>query len=216
MLVKISTLFIIGIIPFLSLAYAEPSISIVMEQSTYRYCEKLFYTIEVSEITGDAAILHISDETGKSSSAVPIEITELQNPILSSMPFESTIYPLGKYFIDIQYSGAKTAAEFELIESDSICIPELIKPIVANWLSGNISDGFLLDAFQRYIDAKLVNIPFEINEDNVYDVTIPKWVKNIGYWWLEGVISDDSFSNAMNNLLERNIIGFPAKMENGI
>ena len=108
------------------------------------------------------------------------------------------------------------AGSTQLIESDSICIPELIKPIMANWLSGNISDGFLLDAFQKYVDVKLVNIPFEINENNVYDVEVPEWVKNIGYWWLEGAISDDDFSNAMNNLLERNIIGFPAKMENGI
>jgi len=40
---------------------------------------------------------------------------------------------------------------------------------MANWLSGNISDGFLLDAFQKYVDSELVNVPFEINEKNVYD-----------------------------------------------
>ena len=45
---------------------------------------------------------------------------------------------------------------------------------------------FLLDAFQKYVDTKLVEIPFEINENNVYDVKVPEWVKNIGYWWLEG------------------------------
>jgi hypothetical protein len=216
MVVKISTLFIIGIIPFLSLVHAEPSISIIMEQTTYSYCEKLFYTIEVSEVTGNPAIIHINDESGKGSSAIPIEITELQNPIPSLIPFEAEIFPLGKYFIDIEYSGAKTTVEFELIESDSICIPELIKPIMANWLSGNISDGFLLDAFQKYVNTKLINIPFEINENNLYYVEIPEWIKNIGYWWLEGAISDNNFSNAMNNLLERNIIGFPATMENGI
>ena len=209
-------IFVIGITLFLPQVQAQPTVSIIMEKTTYSYCEKLFYTIEVSEVTGNPAIIHISDESGKGSSAIPIGITELQNPIPSLIPFEAEIFPLGKYFIDVQYSGAETTAEFELIESDSICIPELIKPIMANWLSGNISDGFLLDAFQKYVDTKLVNIPFEINETNVYDVRVPEWVKNIGYWWLEGVISDDSFSNAMNNLLERNIIGLPAKMENGI
>lgn len=209
-------IFVIGITLLLPQVQAQPTVSIIMEKTTYSYCEKLFYTIEVSEVTGDPAIIHISDESGKGSSAIPIEISELQNPIPSLIPFEAEIFPLGKYFIDVQYSGAETTAEFELIESDSICIPELIKPIMANWLSGNISDGFLLDAFQKYVDVKLVDIPFEINENNVYDVEVPEWVKNIGYWWLEGAISDDSFSNAMNNLLERNIIGFPAKMENGI
>ena len=209
-------IFVIGITLILPQVQAQPTVSIIMEKTTYSYCEKLFYTIEVSEVTGDSAIIHISDESGKGSSAIPIEITGLQNPIPSLIPFEAEIFPLGKYFIDLQYSGAETTAEFELIESDSICIPELIKPIMANWLSGNISDGFLLDAFQKYVDTKLVNIPFEINENNVYDVEVPEWVKNIGYWWLEGAISDDSFSNAMNNLLERNIIGFPTAMENGI
>ncbi len=209
-------IFVIGITLLLPQVQAQPTVSIIMEKTTYSYCEKLFYIIEVSKVTGDPAIIHISDESGKGSSAIPIEISELQNPIPSLIPFEAEIFPLGKYFIDVQYSGAETTAEFELMESDSICIPELIKPIMANWLSGNISDGFLLDAFQKYVDAKLVDIPFEINEDNVYDVKVPEWVKNIGYWWLEGAISDDSFSNAMNNLLERDIIGFPAKMENGI
>ena len=145
-----------------------------------------------------------------------MEIKELQTPIPSLIPFEAEIFPLGKYFIDVQYSGASTSAEFELIESDSICIPELIKPIMANWLSGDISDGFLLDAFQKYVDVKLVKIPFDINEKNVYDIEIPEWVKNIGFWWLENAISDDDLSNAMNNLLERNIIGIPIKVENKI
>lgn len=210
----LSIILVIGIASFLPQVHAEPSVSIIMEQTTYSYCEKLFYIIEVSEVTGDPAIIHIRDESGKDSSAIPIPITEFKNPIPSSIPFEAGIFPLGKYFIDVEYSGATTSAEFELVESDSICIPDVIKPIMANWLSGNISDGFLLDAFQKFVDSKLIKIPFEINENNVYDIDIPEWVKNIGYWWLEGAISDDSFSNAMNNLLERNIIGFSGKMEN--
>ena len=66
---------------------AEPSVSIVMEKTTYSYCEKLIYTIEVSEITGDPAIIHIRDETGKGSSAIPIPITDLQNPVPSLVAF---------------------------------------------------------------------------------------------------------------------------------
>ncbi len=219
-IIALSVILVMGIssavLPQIQAADPPPSISIIMEQTTYRYCEKLFYTIKVSEVTGDSAIIHIRDESGKGSSAIPVAIAELQNPIPSLIPFEAEIFPLGRYFIDVEYSGALTVAEFELIESDSICIPELIKPITANWLSGNISDGFLLDAFQKYVDEKLINIPFEINEENVYDVDIPEWVKNIGYWWLEGAISDDTFSNAMNNLLERNIIGLLTKMENEV
>ncbi len=30
---------------FLPVVYAEPSVNIIMEKTTYRYCEKLFYII---------------------------------------------------------------------------------------------------------------------------------------------------------------------------
>ncbi len=62
---------------FLPVVYAEPSVNIIMEKTTYSYCEKLFYIIEVSEITGESAIIHIRDEAGKGSSAIPIPITNL-------------------------------------------------------------------------------------------------------------------------------------------
>jgi len=206
----------LGFIVILPQVYAEQNISIIMEKTTYTYCEKLFYTIKVLEVTGDPAIIHIRDETGKGSSAIPIQISNLENPIPSLIPFEKEVFPLGKYFIDVEYDGSTITAEFELIDSDNICIPGLIKPIMSNWLSGNISDGFLMDAFEKYVDRKLVNIPFEINESNVYDIKIPEWVKNIGYWWIEDAITDDQLGKAMNYLVNHNIIGFPIEMENEI
>ena len=192
--------------------HAEPSVAITMEKTTYSYCEKLFYTIDVSEITGDPAIIHIRDEAGKGSSAIPITITDLQTPVPSLIAFEKEIFPLGKYFIDVEYSGAQVTAEFNLIDSNSTCIPELIKPIMANWLSGNISDGFLMDAFEKYVDKKLINIPIEINEENVYDIAIPDWVKNVGYWWIEGIISDEVLGTALNYLIDKRIISFPIEI----
>ena len=189
--------------------FAEPSISIIMEKTTYSYCEKLFYTIEVSEITGDPAIIHIRDDAGKGSSAIPISINDFQNPIPSAVAFQKEIFPLGKYFIDVQYSGAEATAEFTLIDSNKTCIPEVIKPILVNWLSGNISDGFLMDAIQKYVSTDIIFVPFEINESNVYDIEIPEWVKNVGYWWIEEAITDDDFSDAFNYLLDKKIIVVP-------
>ena len=186
--------------------FSEPTVSIIMEKTSYTYCEKLFYTIEVSEITGDPAIIHIRDETGKGSSAIPIAITNLQNPVPSLAAFQKEIFPVGKYFIDIQYSGSEATVEFDLIDSDKICIPELIKPIMSNWLSGNISDGFLIDAIQKYVDERLISVPFEINEENVYDINVPNWVKNIGQWWIQGIISDEEFAQCVDYLLENNTI----------
>ena len=191
-----------------SQAFAEPTVSISMEKTTFSYCDYLFYTIEVSEVTGDSAIIHIRDQAGKGSSAIPIAITELKNPIPSLVPFEADIFPLGKYFIDVQYSGSEDTAEFTLIDSDNVCMPQIIRPILSNWLTGNISDGFLVDAFQKYVDPQLIEIPFEINEDNVYDIRIPTWVKNPAFWWIQGGISDDEFAQIINYLTEEKIIDF--------
>ncbi|WP_428325531.1 hypothetical protein [Nitrosopumilus sp.] len=198
-------------------AHAESTVEIIMEKTTYSYCEKLFYTIKVSEVTGNPAIIHIRDDTGKGSSAIPFPITDLENPVPSRVAFEKEIFPLGKYFIDVEYSEAQTTAEFTLIDSGKVCIPETVKPIMANWLSGNISDGFLIDAFEKFTeDLELFKIPFDVNETTVYDVRIPEWVKNVGYWWLEGAISDDDLVNAINNLIERNIISLEQETGNEI
>jgi len=204
----------ISFVAFLPTAHAESSVSIIMEKTTYSYCEKLFYIIEVSEITGDPAIIHIRDEIGKGSSAIPIPITNLQNPIPSLVAFEEEVFPLGKYFIDVQYSGAEDTAEFDLVDSNKICIPELIKPIMINWLTGNISDGFLIDAFQKYVDKEIIDIPFEINENNVYEIDIPDWVKNVGYWWIEGTITDEDIAQVVNYLMDKKIISMFTETDN--
>ena len=214
--VTLATILALSLAVFPS-AYAESTVEIIMEKTTYSYCEKLFYTIKVSEVTGNPAIIHIRDETGKGSSAIPIPITDLENPVPSRVAFEKEIFPLGKYFIDVEYAGVETTAEFTLIDSGKACIPEVVKPIMANWLSGNISDGFLIDAFQKFTEGlNLFEIPFDVNETTVYDVRIPQWVKNVGYWWLEGAISDDDLVNAVNNLVKRDIISLEQNTGNGI
>ena len=211
-----SLVFGLGFLIFLPHAYAEPTVSINMEKTTYSYCERLFYIIEVSEVTGEPAIIHIRDEMGKGSSAIPIPIVDLQNPVPSLVPFEKQIFPLGKYFIDVEYSGAEFTAEFELVDTNKICIPEIIKPILANWLSGNISDGFLIDAFQKYMEENAMNIPYEINQENVYKVTIPEWMRTVGIWWAEGKISDEEFIQNFDYLIEKRAIMIPILTENEI
>lgn len=201
---------------FLPFVYAEPSVSIIMEKTTYSYCEKLFYTIEVSEITGDPAIIHIRDETGKGSSAIPIQIRNETTPVPSIIAFEKEIFPLGKYFIDVEYAGAEFTSEFNLIDSNNICIPGVIKQFLIEWLNDKMPDGYLIDAFQKYIDTKLIDIPFEINDENILRIDIPDWVKNVGHWWVQGVISDDDFAQVVNYLIDKKIIALPIETENEI
>jgi len=208
---------ILGIgVMFLPATYAEPTVSIVMEKTTYSYCERLFYIIEVSEITGDPAIIHIRDEVGKGSSAIPIEISNLENPVPSLIAFEKEVFPLGKYFVDVEYSGSEFTAEFELIDSDNICMPAAIGQFLIEWLNERISDGYMIDAIQKYVDPKLIEIPFEINEENIHEIDMPDWVKSIGYWWIQGFVSDKEFAQVINYLIDKNFITIHMGIESEI
>ena len=186
--------------------HAEPSVSIVLEKTVFGYCEKLFYVIEVSEVTGDPAIIHIKDDTGTGSSAIPVAITALQNPVPALIPFEKEIFPLGKYHINVEYAGQKATAEFVLEDLGKKCIPSVMNPIVMNWVSGVISDGFLVDAFQKFVDRDVIDIPFEIGKDDIYDIDVPDWVKSVASWWLQGAVTDDEFANVINYLVENGAI----------
>ncbi len=196
--------------------FAEPTVNIIMEKTTYSYCERLFYIIEVSEVTGDPAIIHIRDEAGKGSSAIPIQISNLQNPIPSLIAFEKEVFQIGKYFVDVEYSGSEFTAEFNLIDSDNICIPQTIKQFLIEWLNEKMSDGYLIDAIQKYVDSKLIEIPFEINDKNIHDIDIPDWVKNVAYWWVQGGVSDKEFAEVVNYLIHENIITVNIGIENEI
>ena len=194
---------VFGLVPA---AHAEPVVEIVMGQTTYSYCEKLFYTIMVSEVTGEPAIVHIRDSAGKGSSAIPIPITGYENPVPSRIAFSGDIFPLGGYFIDVEYAGEKTTAGFTLVDSGKKCLPELIKPIIANWVGGLVSDGIMIDTLEKYVDGDIIEIPFQVTGQNIDDVEIPSWVKSIAFWWIEGGISDDEFAGALKYLLEEEII----------
>ncbi len=85
------------------------------------------------------------------------------------------------------------------------------------WLNDKMSDGYLMDALQKYVDVKLINIPFEINDKNIREIDIPDWVKNVvGYWWVQEAISDKDFAQVINYLIDENIISSPIGIENEI
>ena len=197
-------------------AYAEQTVSIVMDKTTYTYCEKLVYSIEVSEVTGNPAIIHIRDEAGGKSSAIPIPIASLSNPIPSISAFEKEVFPPGKYFIDVQYLGIETTAEFNLVDSDNMCISEAMQPVVIRWINDEFTDGMLMSGFQNIVDEELINIPFVFTEKNIDTLNIPNWVKSIGKGWIMGVITDQMFVQNLDYLIDKKIISFPMERENEI
>jgi hypothetical protein len=64
----------------------------------------------------------------------------------------------------------------------------------------------MIDAIQKYVDPKLIEIPFEINEENIHKIDMPDWVKSIGYWWIQGFVSDKEFAQVINYLVDKNFI----------
>ena len=207
---------LIGSTGVVASANAEPTVTIIMEKTTYTYCEKLVYSIKVSEITGDHAIIHIRDGEGGKSSAIPISIEKLSNPIPSLHAFEKDIFPVGKYFIDVQYLGIETTTEFNLIDSDNMCISEAMQPVVVRWINGEFTDGMLISGFQNIVDKKLIYIPFEFTEKNLDKLNIPEWVKSVAKGWVMGIISDPMFVQNLQYLIDEKIISFPIDRENEI
>ena len=200
---------ILGIVAigiFFASASAAPTIQILMNQTTFSYGEKLVYTIEVSEVTGDLAIIHIRDDSGKGSSAIPIEISKLKTEIPSPYPFEKQVFQEGKYFIDLQYSGVEYTAEFNLTDSGNIVIPYYTKEIAGSWINNEISGGILIDAIQKTVEKDAINIPKIIDKENIDKIYIPEWVKIITTWWLDEKISDGTFANSFQYLIDNKII----------
>jgi hypothetical protein len=186
--------------------YATPTVEILMEQIEFKYCEKLFYIIKVSDITGENAIIHIRDESGTTSSAIPIPINNFENPIPSLVPFEQEIFPLGKYFIDVEYSGAKNTVEFNLIDSNNVCIPAWIKQLAYYWINGQISDRSFSDGIKFLIEKDIIIIPKTTTDSTEIETNIPTWVKTSTQWWMDEKISDNEFAQALQYLIKTGII----------
>lgn len=192
---------------FTPMVFAEPTVEIILEKSTYNYGEKLFYTIKVSEVTGDNAVIHIRDESGKGSSAIPIGISQLETPIPSLYPFEREVFPEGKFFIDVEYSGAKNTAEFNLVDVGNIVIPFWIKQVAFYWISPDgISDKNYADAIEFLIKEEIIMIPETTVNQNGQESKIPSWVKTSTLWWLEEKISDSEYAQALQHLIKIGII----------
>lgn len=185
-----------------SIVYAAPTVSIYTEKEVYSYGDFLTFTIEVSEITEDLAILHIIDESGKSSSAIPIPITELKTVVPSPFPFESEVYPLGTYTLEIQYSDSTDTTEFELIDSGKFLLPIGTKQVAVAWIEGDISDTF----FMKFLIRENPTLFSTEQNSEPENVKIPHWVKAITGWWIDEKISDKEFATALEYLIKVGII----------
>ena len=190
----------------ISVVSAIPTVSIFTEKEIYSYGDFLTFTIEVSEITGEPAILHIIDESGKKSSAIPIPITELKTEVPSPFAFESSVYPLGMYSLEIQYSGSSSMTEFELIDSGKIVIPLWIREFAKYWYNGAITDVEFSNGIGFLIKEGIIVVPETQNQKTSDEVIIPEWIKASTGWWIDGEISDMEYAKGIEFLIMEGII----------
>jgi len=185
---------------------ASPSVTISTDKDTYSYGDYLSFTIEVSEVTEEFAIMYIIDELGKGSSPINIPITELTTTLTAPFPFESTIYPEGKYFLEIEYADTSIIKEFDLIDSGNVVIPFWIKDLARFWVNETISDNDFAKGIEFLIKEGIIIVPETESQHNGTEIKIPNWIKNNAKWWIEAKISDNDFALGLQYLIKIGVI----------
>ena len=189
---------------------AAQTVNVYTDKEIYSYGDFLSFTIEVSELTEEYAIMHIIDESGIRSSPIPIPITELKTVFPSPYPFEGTVYPIGKYTLEIEYSGFMDSTEFELIDSGKIVIPIWIKEFSKYWYNGDISEKEFATGIEYLIEKNFIVIPDFESQKTTNEVNIPNWIKISTGWWIDGKISDQEYAKSLEYLIKVGIITVPS------
>ena len=196
----IMTTIFLGLI---GVAYASPQISVVTSKPVYQYGENLSFSVTVSNVTGDMAVLEIVDQSNRSSSPIDMMITKPVSNITAPVPFYKTTFSPGTYFVKIQYSGSNGTTSFQLIDTGDIAIPPQFKEVASSWVQNQTSDRLFGENIFYLVNSGTIKI------DGYHDqnmTTIPSWFKNDALWWSNGSISDNDFGHAVQYLLESKIM----------
>lgn len=208
-MLKIVAIFSIAFV-FLSLmpnSFAqETTVKISTDKEVYHYGDYFTFTVEISELSEETAIMHITDANGKSSSAIPIGVSQIATTITSPFPFDALTYPVGKYTLDIQYAGVSSYTEFLLKDSGRIVIPVWIKDLGKMWVQDLISDDDFVNAIEFLIKNDIITIPETKSSVESDESNIPSWIKTTTRWWALGIVSDNEFGQALEYLIKNGVI----------
>jgi hypothetical protein len=190
----------------LNYALGAPSLSIHTDKEIYEYGDHLSLIFDVSELTGDSITIQIIDDSGKSSSPIPIPITSLKTEITTPAAFYKTTFKTGIYHINAKYSGSNASAVFTLIDSDKVAIPPQYKTLVKLWSEGQQpTDTNFANIIRDLVQYDIIHIP-ELNNQTTNSIHIPAWVKNNAKWWSDDLISDNDFALGMQFLINTKIM----------
>ncbi|MGI0101563.1 MAG: hypothetical protein ACREA7_03085 [Nitrosotalea sp.] len=197
---------IVMVVIFLGLigtSYASPEISIVTSKPVYQYGDSLSFSITVSNVTGDTAVLEIVDQSNQSSSPIDMTVTKPFSNITAPVPFYKTSFSPGTYFVKIQYAGANAVTSFQLVDSGNIVIPPQFKEVASTWVQNQTTNKVFGENISYLVDSGIIKV------DGYHDqnmTSFPSWFKNDALWWSNGSISDNDFGHAIQYLLESKIM----------
>ncbi|MDH3658007.1 MAG: peptidase [Nitrosopumilus sp.] len=110
--------------------------------------------------------------------------------------------PVGTYFIDLDYNGARVGSvSFDVIGEN---IPIWIKNNAKSWSSNTISDSEFIDGLEYLIEVGIIT-PSSVTE-NLSNQGLPEWMKNNAKWWTDNRISDEDFVKSIQYLINKSII----------
>jgi hypothetical protein len=162
----------------------------------------------VSEITGEDAIVFITDTIGNKSRLLTMPISQEESRVIAPFGFDSVIWNEGKYELELQYSGAITNTEFTIVDDGSIGIPYWVKDLSELWTSGQMPNKEYARAIQFLIDEKIIFNPIIGQE-----LQIPEWFKITTFWWANNQILDTEYGESLQYLINEKIIIIPINQE---
>ena len=200
---------ILTAIPISVSAQSIPDVKIIMTSEVFHYGEKLDYTIIVSDVTGDDAVIYIIDSTGMRSPLYSTPISQEETRVIAPIAFDSIIWNDGEYSLELEYSGATDKTSFTIIDDGSIGIPYWINDLAKLWITPpNIPDKEFAKGFAYLIEHKVLDAPE--SDDELY---IPKWFKFTTAWWSSGQITDTTYAHATQYLLNEKFMIIPFNQE---
>ena len=189
-------------------AQYSPNVEIKLSASTYNYGEKLDYTITVSEIIGDDAVIFITDTNGNKSRLLTIPISQEETRVIAPFAFDSVIWNDGKYELEIQYSGTTSTTFFTIENDGTIGIPYWIKDLSKIWTSGQMKDSEFAKSIQFLIEENIIFNPIVGQE-----LQIPEWFKITTAWWASNQIPDTIYGDSLQFLINERVIIIPIDQE---
>ncbi len=200
---------ILTTIPISISAQSTPDVKLIMTSEIFHYGEKLDYTILVSDVTGEDAMIYIIDSTGIRSPLYSTPISQEETRVIAPIGFDSIIWNDGKYSLEIEYSGASDEVSFTIIDDGSIGIPYWINDLAKLWLSPpNIPDKEFAKGIAYLIEQKVLVV-----QESDGELHIPKWFKFTTAWWSSGQITDTTYAHAIQYLLNEKFMTIPFDQE---